>query len=112
MLSFPAPRDAATQPLGDLVDLRAGRARARRASRARRLRAHWAHMVVHGVLHLLGYDHENDATRARMEAREAKILAQLGIAESLWLKTQGSTGRWLRRITDTLSGEPRDHRRV
>ena len=37
--------------------------------------AHWAHMVVHGVLHLLGYDHENDRDAQRMEAREAKILA-------------------------------------
>ena len=41
--------------------------------------AHWAHMVVHGVLHLLGYDHENDRDAGRMEARETKILAQLGM---------------------------------
>jgi probable rRNA maturation factor len=41
--------------------------------------AHWAHMVVHGVLHLLGYDHENDRDAAQMEAREVKILAQLGM---------------------------------
>ena len=41
--------------------------------------AHWAHMVVHGVLHLLGYDHENDRDAVRMETREAKILAQLGM---------------------------------
>jgi probable rRNA maturation factor len=41
--------------------------------------AHWAHMVVHGVLHLLGYDHENDRDAQRMEARETKILAQLGM---------------------------------
>ncbi|HEY7642840.1 MAG TPA: rRNA maturation RNase YbeY [Steroidobacteraceae bacterium] len=41
--------------------------------------AHWAHMVVHGVLHLLGYDHENDRDAKRMEARETKILAQLGM---------------------------------
>jgi probable rRNA maturation factor len=41
--------------------------------------AHWAHMVVHGVLHLLGYDHENDRDAMRMEAREVKILAQLGM---------------------------------
>lgn len=40
--------------------------------------AHWAHMVVHGVLHLLGYDHENDRDAALMEAREVKILAQFG----------------------------------
>jgi probable rRNA maturation factor len=41
--------------------------------------AHWAHMVVHGVLHLLGYDHENERDAQRMEAREANILAQLGM---------------------------------
>lgn len=41
--------------------------------------AHWAHMVVHGVLHLLGYDHENDRDAAQMEAREVRILAQLGV---------------------------------
>jgi probable rRNA maturation factor len=41
--------------------------------------AHWAHMVVHGVLHLLGYDHENDRDAEQMEAREVKILAQLGM---------------------------------
>lgn len=40
--------------------------------------AHWAHMVVHGVLHLLGYDHEIDRDAATMEAREANILARLG----------------------------------
>lgn len=42
------------------------------------VRAHWAHMVVHGVLHLLGYDHEIDRDAAVMEAREADILAGLG----------------------------------
>ena len=40
--------------------------------------AHWAHMVVHGVLHLLGYDHEVDRDAEIMEAREADILAGLG----------------------------------
>ena len=40
--------------------------------------AHWAHMVVHGVLHLLGFDHENDRDAGVMEAREMKILAQFG----------------------------------
>jgi probable rRNA maturation factor len=42
------------------------------------LRAHWAHMVVHGVLHLLGYDHENDRDAGVMESREVKILSQFG----------------------------------
>jgi probable rRNA maturation factor len=40
--------------------------------------AHWAHMVVHGVLHLLGFDHENERDADVMEAREARILAQFG----------------------------------
>jgi probable rRNA maturation factor len=44
-------------------------------------RAHWAHMVVHGVLHLLGYDHENDRDADDMESREVKILAQFGYAD-------------------------------
>jgi probable rRNA maturation factor len=43
-------------------------------------RAHWAHMVVHGVLHLLGYDHENDRDANFMETKEAAILASLGFA--------------------------------
>jgi probable rRNA maturation factor len=42
--------------------------------------AHWAHMVVHGVLHLLGYDHENDRDADVMESREVKILAKFGYA--------------------------------
>jgi probable rRNA maturation factor len=40
--------------------------------------AHWAHMVVHGALHLLGYDHLTDPDAAEMEAMEAVILAGLG----------------------------------
>jgi probable rRNA maturation factor len=43
-------------------------------------RAHWAHMVVHGVLHLLGYDHEKDRDAATMEAREVIILKRFGYA--------------------------------
>jgi probable rRNA maturation factor len=43
-------------------------------------RDHWAHMVVHGVLHLLGYDHERGRDAALMEKREVNILGQLGIS--------------------------------
>jgi probable rRNA maturation factor len=39
---------------------------------------HWAHMVVHGVLHLLGYDHENDRDAHEMESTEIRILQQFG----------------------------------
>lgn len=42
--------------------------------------SHWAHMVIHGGLHLLGYDHVLEQQAVRMEALEAKLLSQLGIA--------------------------------
>jgi len=42
------------------------------------LRAHWAHMVVHGTLHLLGHDHHGPREARRMEAREIAILRDLG----------------------------------
>lgn len=42
---------------------------------------HCAHLVVHGMLHLQGYDHEHDSEAHRMEARETRILACLGIAD-------------------------------
>jgi probable rRNA maturation factor len=43
------------------------------------LNDHWAHMVVHGCLHLLGFDHINDDDAAQMEAEEIQILASIGI---------------------------------
>jgi probable rRNA maturation factor len=43
--------------------------------------AHWAHMVVHGVLHLAGHDHRDEAEAEAMEARERTILAALGFAD-------------------------------
>lgn len=42
--------------------------------------AHWAHLVIHGCLHLIGYDHETPEEAAQMEAREIALLAQLGFA--------------------------------
>lgn len=42
--------------------------------------AHWAHMIVHGSLHLLGFDHETDADAAIMEPKEIHILQQLGFS--------------------------------
>ena len=44
-------------------------------------RAHWAHLVIHGTLHLLGFDHIEDDEAAEMEALEVHILAGLGIAD-------------------------------
>jgi len=43
--------------------------------------AHFAHLVVHGMLHLQGYEHETDAAALRMENREREILARLGISD-------------------------------
>jgi probable rRNA maturation factor len=40
--------------------------------------AHWAHMVVHGILHLLGHDHQDDSHAAAMEALEVQLLSELG----------------------------------
>jgi probable rRNA maturation factor len=43
--------------------------------------AHWAHLTVHGVLHLLGFDHERRVETRRMEAREIQILDRLGFSD-------------------------------
>jgi probable rRNA maturation factor len=82
VLSFPATlrRVDGRRQLGDLIvcaPVVATEARAQRKSRA----AHWAHMIVHGTLHLAGYDHEQRAAAARMERRERRILAALGFPD-------------------------------
>jgi probable rRNA maturation factor len=48
------------------------------AEQNKTVEAHYAHLVVHGVLHLQGHDHENDADAQEMEARETQILEKLG----------------------------------
>lgn len=55
---------------------------AREASAARKsVASHWAHMVVHGVLHLTGHDHEREAEARKMAAAEAQILETLGFSD-------------------------------
>jgi probable rRNA maturation factor len=83
VLSFPAadfklPRGQA-RPLGDLILSYETCAKEAKAA-GLTLRNHAVHLVVHGLLHLTGHDHENDADAERMEAREIRILAKLGIA--------------------------------
>ena len=84
VLSFPAGSGtvAHNEPalLGDLAICARVVAREARTQRKRQS-AHWAHMVVHGTLHLLGYDHEGGAEASRMERRERAVLARLGFAD-------------------------------
>ncbi len=50
------------------------------AAQGKSLESHWAHMTVHGVLHLLGFDHERQAEARKMETREVQILDRLGFS--------------------------------
>lgn len=51
------------------------------AAQGKAVDAHFAHLIVHGLLHLLGFDHETEAEAAAMEARESAILARLGLPD-------------------------------
>ena len=53
------------------------------------LQDHWAHMVVHGTLHLLGYDHIDDEDAEQMEQLEIRILEQMGIANPYVISGNG-----------------------
>ena len=78
VLSFPTdlPTDLQLPLLGDIV-ICAPVVRREAEEQGKPLQAHWAHMTVHGALHLLGYDHIEDADAAVMEALETDILKQL-----------------------------------
>ncbi|HUO95513.1 MAG TPA: rRNA maturation RNase YbeY [Steroidobacteraceae bacterium] len=80
VLSFPAAATAAGDEAAMLGDLAiCARIVAREASaQGKTLAAHWAHMVVHGVLHLVGYDHLRREDARRMERRERTLLKKLG----------------------------------
>ncbi|WP_337840838.1 rRNA maturation RNase YbeY [Rheinheimera sp.] len=81
VLSFPfeLPPGVDELPLlGDLV-ICAAVVATEAAEQGKALHHHWAHMVVHGCLHLLGYDHIDDADAEEMEQEEIQILATLGI---------------------------------
>lgn len=77
VLAFPA---AAPAELGDLVICLPLVHREAREQGKRPL-AHLAHLVVHGTLHLLGHDHDQDASARRMETLEARILRRLGFSD-------------------------------
>jgi probable rRNA maturation factor len=82
VLSFPVelPRGITSPLLGDMVICAPVVAREAR-EQGKSPRDHYAHLTVHGVLHLLGFDHQNERDAARMETLETRILASLGIAD-------------------------------
>jgi probable rRNA maturation factor len=79
VLSFPfeVPEGVPNELLGDLV-ICAGVVEREAEAQNKSAEAHWAHMVVHGMLHLQGYDHIEDGEAEAMEAEEIAILAHLG----------------------------------
>jgi probable rRNA maturation factor len=82
VLSFPyepLPNEK-TSLLGDIVICPAVVAREAR-EQGKPLRHHFAHLTIHGVLHLLGYDHENASDAEKMESLEIRLLAKLGIPD-------------------------------
>ena len=89
VLSFPMAEEdelvASTSPgpelmLGDII-LARGVCAAEAAGKGVPLESHAAHLMVHGTLHLLGYDHMDDDSAADMEAREVRALARMGIGD-------------------------------
>ena len=85
VLSFPAGAalplpQTELEPLGDVVVCAEVVAREAR-EQDKTLDAHWAHMLIHGALHLLGYDHVTESEARRMEAHERALLAALGFRD-------------------------------
>lgn len=84
VLSWPAVALAAGDPpeaeLGDIAIAYETCAREAEAQ-GKRFEDHVTHLLIHATLHLLGYDHENDAEAAQMERLEVEILGKLGIAD-------------------------------
>lgn len=86
VLSFPfdmpegLPEDAIAPLLGDIV-ISAPVVSREASEQNKPLDAHWAHMVTHGVLHLLGYDHIEDEDAALMESLEIRALAEHGYSD-------------------------------
>jgi probable rRNA maturation factor len=82
VLSFPAAPGplAPLRPLGDIVICPEVLRREARAQ-GKPERDHWMHLFVHGVLHLVGHDHERDDQARRMERLEVRVLRGLGVAD-------------------------------
>jgi probable rRNA maturation factor len=82
VLSFPmeSPPGVPVSMLGDIV-ICAPVVLDEAREQGKPAEAHWAHLVVHGMLHLLGYDHQEPTEAHRMESLEARILQRLGYSD-------------------------------
>ena len=85
VLSFPAGEvaglpDDASSSLGDIV-ICAAVVSDEATRQGKAVADHWAHMLVHGTLHLLGYDHDSNTEAVEMEGLETRILASNGLAD-------------------------------
>ena len=123
VLSFPAdlPGELELPLLGDIV-ICAPVVSAEAAEQGKILSAHWAHMTVHGTLHLLGYDHIEEEEAATMEALESAILQRLNYpcpyrddaAGAVIVMSDDRTGSdasdksWIDKIALLFSSEPRN----
>ena len=82
VLSFPSelPTEVESDLLGDLV-ISAPVVQREANEQGKPLQAHWAHMVIHGVLHLIGFEHETDRQAHEMETLERSLLEGLGFPD-------------------------------
>ncbi len=82
VLSFPfeVPEGVTLDLLGDIV-IAADVVKQEAQAQNKTLHDHWAHMVIHGTLHLLGFDHISDEDANEMESIEIKLLADLGLQD-------------------------------
>ena len=78
-------------PVGDLVICAPVVEREAR-EQGKALEAHWAHILMHGTLHLLGYDHEDEEAARRMEDRERELLRGFGFGDPYAAEADGSRG--------------------
>jgi probable rRNA maturation factor len=82
VLSFPAelPQGIEIPLLGDVV-ICAPLVEREAGEQHKKIDAHWAHLVIHGVLHLLGHDHQEEAEAEEMETIESDLLFSLGFPD-------------------------------
>ncbi len=94
ILSFPAPKhsrsDTGEAYIGDLI-LAYGVIYDEANEQRKALATHLCHLIIHGVLHLVGFDHQNDDEAVEMEQLEIKAMAALGLPDPYQIKSKDAT---------------------